>query len=52
MTQPALHANHALHLPHGLTAQITQSSADRQARGDELIADGADPLEHRASRKS
>lgn len=45
VTQPALHANHALHLPHGLTAQIiTQSSADRQARGDELIADGADPL--------
>lgn len=42
---PALHANHALHLPAGLEAQvITQSSADRQHRGEALIAAGADPL--------
>lgn len=39
---PALHANHALHHP---GAQIvTQSSRDRQARGDALLAEGREPL--------
>lgn len=43
---PSLHANHALHLETGLTAQtITQSSADRQRRGEALLASGVrDPL--------
>ncbi len=38
LTTPALHANHCLHLeaPQG----ITDSSADRQRRGEALIADG------------
>lgn len=41
----SVHANHALHLPRGLAGQIvTQSSADRQARGDALAAQGAAPL--------
>jgi hypothetical protein len=45
ITAPALHANHALHLPAGLAAQvITRSSADRQARGTALLAAGAAPL--------
>lgn len=43
---PAVHANHALHHAYGLGHQIvTQSSGDRQARGDALIAAGTtDPL--------
>lgn len=42
---PAIHANHALHLPRGLKAQIvTGSSRDRQARGEALAAAGAAPL--------
>lgn len=42
---PAVHANHALHLPDGLKAQIvTDSSRDRQARGDVLLAAGIAPL--------
>lgn len=43
---PAVHANHALHQERGLGRQIvTRSSADRQARGDFLLAEGvADPL--------
>ncbi|MDQ7774684.1 MAG: C45 family peptidase [Paracoccus aminovorans] len=41
----SVHANHALHLPRGLAGQIvTQSSADRQARGDLLAAAGTAPL--------
>lgn len=45
ITQPALHANHALHLPRGLTGQIvTQSSDDRQRRGDHLVRQGIAPL--------
>lgn len=45
ITAPALHANHALHLTRGLEAQIvTQSSADRQKRGDEMIAQGAEAM--------
>lgn len=44
--RPAAHANHALHHAYGLDHQIvTQSSGDRQARGDALIAAGVvDPL--------
>ena len=43
---PALHANHALHLPRGLAGQIvTESSRDRQAWGDRLVAEGRAPLE-------
>ena len=42
---PAVHANHALHLPGGLKAQIvTDSSRDRQARGEVLAAAGVTPL--------
>lgn len=42
---PAVHANHALHLPRGLRAQIvTDSSRDRQVRGDALVAAGVAPL--------
>lgn len=38
---PAVHANHALHLPAGLAAQrITDSSRDRQRRGEALLAAG------------
>lgn len=45
VTAPALHANHALHHGGGLGAQIvTQSSGDRQLRGDALVADGAGAL--------
>lgn len=46
VTAPALHANHALHADGGRIAQIvTRSSADRQTRGDALLADGVrDPL--------
>lgn len=45
ITAPAVHANHALHLPRGLGGQIiTASSHDRQSRGDALIAAGHDPL--------
>lgn len=41
----AVHANHALHLPGGLKAQIiTDSSRDRQARGDALVVAGSVPL--------
>lgn len=43
--RPQVHANHALHLPRGLAGQIvTRSSADRQARGDALVALGLAPL--------
>ena len=42
---PAVHATHALHLPRGLAGQIvTDSSRDRQAWGDRLVAEGRDPL--------
>ncbi len=42
---PTVHANHALHLPGGMAAQIvTESSRDRQARGDALAAAGVAPL--------
>lgn len=45
ITVPSLHANHALDLPRGKRAQIiTDSSRDRQARGDSLVARGHDPL--------
>jgi hypothetical protein len=46
ITAPAIHANHALHHPGGPAGQIvTQSSADRQRRGEELLnGQGADPL--------
>ena len=46
VTAPALHANHALHHPGGLAAQIvTASSHDRQARGEALLTQGMrDPL--------
>lgn len=45
ITTPSLHANHALHLDRGLRAQIiTNSSQDRQARGDELLSGACDPL--------
>lgn len=45
ITAPALHANHALHLPRGLAGQIvTESSRDRQAWGDRLLAEGRAPL--------
>lgn len=41
----AIHANHALHLRGALTAQIiTDSSRDRQARGEALVAAGHEPL--------
>lgn len=40
---PSVHANHALHL--GTPQMITQSSADRQSRGEALLAQGLrDPL--------
>lgn len=39
---PALHANHALR--HGGGQIVTRSSADRQARGEALLAEGRDPL--------
>ena len=43
---PLVHANHALHLPGALAHQvITRSSANRQARGEALLAQGALPLE-------
>ncbi|MCF8480878.1 MAG: C45 family peptidase [Rhodospirillum sp.] len=44
LTEPSLHANHALHF--GEVAQIiTDSSRDRQRRGDDLLAAGVrDPL--------
>jgi hypothetical protein len=45
VTAPALHANHALRHRGGLAAQIvTRSSADRQARGDSLVAKRIEPL--------
>jgi len=46
VTAPLLHANHALHHPGGDTGQvITRSSADRQRRGEALLAAGErDPL--------
>ncbi|MFP1644540.1 C45 family autoproteolytic acyltransferase/hydolase [Pontitalea aquivivens] len=46
ITAPAVHANHALHHVYGLGHQIiTQSSGDRQRRGNALIAAGVtDPL--------
>lgn len=40
----AVHANHALHLDAG-GQEITRSSADRQARGALLLAQGRAPLE-------
>ncbi|MDP4989795.1 MAG: C45 family peptidase [Marivita lacus] len=46
ITEPAAHANHALHLERGLSAQIiTDSSRDRQARATELLRSTPDPLE-------
>lgn len=43
---PALHANHALHLDRGTAAQhVTCSSADRQVRGEALLAEGWAPLD-------
>ncbi|MCG6658435.1 6-aminopenicillanic acid acyl-transferase [Halomonas campisalis] len=46
VVMPWVHANHALHHSRGLAHQIvTDSSRDRQRRGDELIAEGVcDPL--------
>ncbi|MFZ1470533.1 MAG: carcinine hydrolase/isopenicillin-N N-acyltransferase family protein, partial [Paracoccaceae bacterium] len=46
ITQASVHANHALHQKRGRAQQIiTQSSGDRQARGDALLASGQrDPL--------
>ena len=46
IASPAVHANHALHLETGAAGQaITPSSADRQARGEVLLAAGRrDPL--------
>lgn len=38
LQNPGLHANHALHLD--INQRITDSSADRQTRGDTLLADG------------
>ena len=43
LDQPAAHANHALHLS-APDQIITDSSADRQARADALLASGAKPL--------
>ncbi|RUR33278.1 6-aminopenicillanic acid acyl-transferase [Vreelandella andesensis] len=41
LTTPSLHANHALYHPSGLASQwITESSRDRQQRGDQLLAEG------------
>lgn len=46
ITSDTAHANHALHLPRGLAAQIiTQSSGDRQLRGDALVAQRVAPLD-------
>lgn len=42
VTAPALHANHALR--HAGPQIVTQSSGDRQARGDALVAEGRDAL--------
>lgn len=42
VTAPALHANHALR--HAGAQIVTQSSGDRQARGDALVAEGREPL--------
>lgn len=45
ITATTAHANHALHHKGGLAQQIiTQSSGDRQIRGDALVAQGLDPL--------
>ena len=45
ITDTNLHANHALHLPRGLTGQIiTRSSGDRQARGELLVQNKLAPL--------
>lgn len=46
VTAPLTHANHALHHPCATTGQtITRSSADRQRRGEALLAAGErDPL--------
>lgn len=43
---PGVHANHALHLPMGSAGQsVTRSSADRQAHGEALLAQGqTDPV--------
>jgi len=41
---PAAHANHALHLDHAGQI-VTQSSADRQARGEVLVSAGVGSLE-------
>lgn len=42
---PSVHANHALHHQHGIAHQIiTRSSADRQSRGQSLLAAGQEPL--------
>lgn len=46
ITEPGAHANHALHLERGLSAQIiTESSRDRQTRATELVKSAKDPLE-------
>ncbi|MAU52887.1 MAG: 6-aminopenicillanic acid acyl-transferase [Roseovarius sp.] len=46
ITEPQVHANHALHLALGPEGQsVTRSSADRQARGTARLAEGVrDPL--------
>ncbi|MEF3045850.1 C45 family peptidase [Pseudotabrizicola sp. L79] len=44
VTAPMAHANHALHLSQGQGQIITQSSADRQLRADDLLHSGHDPL--------
>jgi hypothetical protein len=46
ITEPTAHANHALHLERGLSAQIiTDSSRDRQIRAADLAQSTRDPLE-------
>jgi len=41
ITAPSVHANHVLHHPQGLSRQIvTESSGDRQMRGEALLAAG------------
>ncbi|PAU73539.1 C45 family autoproteolytic acyltransferase/hydolase [Vreelandella alkaliphila] len=41
LNAPSVHANHALYHPSGLASQwMTDSSRDRQQRGDQLLAEG------------
>lgn len=45
LTAPSLHANHLVHPDLAAASQVvTASSADRQRRGDALVAAGTDPL--------